>query len=83
MGNLNLCVDYLKTKNMGGLSKICKIHGSMKVNGVVWLWDYVNDKPRLKTEMTKNEILASEKAKWMNVKNELNKDNNDKRNFKS
>lgn len=36
-----------------------------------WLWDYVNDKPRLKTEMTKEEIMASEKAKWMGVKSQL------------
>jgi hypothetical protein len=61
---------------MGGLAKICKMYGSMEVrdaNGkkVTWLWDYVNDKPRLKTEMTKDEIMASEKAKWMNGKYEL------------
>lgn len=43
------------------------------VNGkkVTWLWDYVNDKPRLKTEMTKEEIMASEKVKWMKVKKQL------------
>lgn len=34
---------------------------------VTWLWDYVNDKPRLKSEMTKEEIAASEKAKWANL----------------
>ena len=65
---------------MGGLAKICKLYGSMEVsdnNGkkVTWLWDYVNDKPRLKTEMTKEEIMASEKAKWMDIKSKLN--NND------
>ena len=53
---------------MGGLAKICKMYGSIDVsdaNGkkVIWLWDYVNDKPRLKTEMSKDEIMASEKAK--------------------
>lgn len=58
---------------MGGLAKICKMYGSIEVsdaNGkkVTWLWDYVNDKPRLKKEMTKDEITASEKAKWMSVK---------------
>lgn len=53
---------------MSGLAKICKLYGSLKVkqNGktVVWLYDYVNDKPRLKSEMTEQEIKESEKAKW-------------------
>lgn len=53
---------------MAGLAKICRAYGSMNVvsaNGkkVTWLWDYVNEKPRLKTEMTKDEITASEKVK--------------------
>lgn len=61
---------------MAGLARMCKMYGSIEVtdaNGkkVTWLWDYVNDKPRLKTEMTEDEILASEKAKWMGVKSKL------------
>jgi hypothetical protein len=54
---------------MAGLAKICKMYGSMivkdEVSGksVTWLWYYVNDKARLKSEMTKEEIAASEKAK--------------------
>lgn len=61
---------------MAGLARICKMYGSMEmidVNGkkVTWIWDYVNDKPRLKTEMTKDEIIASEKAKWMGIKSKL------------
>lgn len=61
---------------MAGLAKLCKMYGSMEVsdaNGkkVTWLWDYANDKPRLKTEMTKEEIMASEKAKWNNIKTQL------------
>jgi len=56
-----------------GLARICKMYGSMEVsdaNGkkVIWLWDYANDKPRLKEEMTKEEIAASEKAKWNKLK---------------
>jgi len=59
---------------MTGLQKICKMYGRIECTGadgkkVTWLWDYVNDKPRLKTEMTGAEINASEKAKWMNLKN--------------
>ena len=65
---------------MGGLARICKMYGSIEVsdNGkkVIWLWDYVNDKARLKTEMTKDEIMASEKAKWMSIKEQLELGNN-------
>jgi hypothetical protein len=58
---------------MAGLEKVCKIYGSIDVtdvngNKVTWIWDYVNNKARLSSEMTKEEIMASEKAKWMNVK---------------
>jgi hypothetical protein len=56
---------------MGGLARICKMYGSLNVNGVEWIYDYVNDKPRLKSEMTKEEIIASEKAKWMKIKTEM------------
>lgn len=52
---------------MSGLKRICKMYGSIKVNTVTWVWDYVNDKPRLESEMTKEEIMASEKAKWISV----------------
>ena len=63
---------------MGGLSKICRLYGGMTVKGsdgktVKWLWDYVNDKARLESEMTKEEIAASEKKKWEGVRNELKK----------
>ena len=62
---------------MAGLARICKMYGSLEVsdgNGkkVTWLWDYANDKPRLKTEMSKEEIMKSEKAKWSNIKSQLN-----------
>ena len=53
---------------MGGLAKICKMYGSIKMSDasgkkVTWLWDYVNDKPRLKSEMSKKEIAESQKVK--------------------
>lgn len=52
---------------------ICKMYGSIRAKSfdgktVTWLWDYVNDKPRRKDEMTKEEIAASEKEKWSKVK---------------
>jgi major membrane immunogen (membrane-anchored lipoprotein) len=58
---------------MAGLANICKLYGKMTVkdnNGkeVVWLYDYAKDKPRLKSEMTKEEIALSEKAKWGKIK---------------
>ena len=48
----------------------------MEVSGangkkVIWLWDYVNDKPRLKSEMSKEEIKASEKAKLEQIKAQM------------
>lgn len=57
---------------MGGLSKICRYYGRAEVvdnqgNKVIWLYDYVNEKPRLKSEMTKEEIKASEKAKYQKL----------------
>lgn len=62
---------------MGGLARLCKMYGSLEVSAdgkkVIWLWDYANDKPRLKTKMTKEEIMVSEKAKWMKAKEDLNK----------
>jgi len=61
---------------MSGLSKMCKLFGSIEAtdnygNKVTWVWDYKNDKPRLKSEMTKEEIAESEKAKWENIKSQL------------
>ena len=61
---------------MAGLQRICKMYGSIEVVGndgkkVIWLWDYVSDTARLKSEMSKAEILASDKAKWMKVKQQL------------
>ncbi len=58
---------------MAGLKRVCKLYGSISImdakrKKTTWIWDYANDKPRLKTEMTKEEIKASEKAKWTQVK---------------
>ena len=59
---------------MRGLQKLCKMYGSINAGNdkdgkpVIWLWDYKNDKPRLKSEMTKEEIRESEKAKWESIK---------------
>ena len=57
---------------MAGLRKILKQNGSIKVNGVLWVWDYAKDEPRIKANMTKDEFAASEKAKWMAIKQKEN-----------
>jgi len=61
---------------MGGLARICKLYGSMRVkdskgNNVLWIHDYVSDKPRVKSEMTKEEISESEKIKWTEIQKRL------------
>lgn len=52
---------------------ILKIYGEIQAadrhgNSITHVWDYANDKPRIKGEMTKEELAASEKAKWMRLK---------------
>lgn len=58
---------------MTGLQKLCKLYGQIEVQDstgkkVVWFWDYANDKPRLKDEMSTEEIRDSETAKWQQIK---------------
>jgi hypothetical protein len=36
---------------MAGLRRICKLHGRMRINGQLWLWDYVADQPVLEQDM--------------------------------
>jgi hypothetical protein len=68
---------------MGGLAKICRAYGGMISKDkdgkeVVWLWDYKNEKPRLESEMTKEEIAESEKVKWEKIKSQLKQKQNDR-----
>lgn len=63
---------------MAGLARICKMCGGMKFkdkdgNVVEWIYDYARDEPRLKEEMTKEEMAASEKAKWEGIGKMLDK----------
>ncbi len=53
-----------------GLQTLLKMYGEMKMydtkgNSITHVWDYANDIPRIKEEMTEQEIKASEKAKWV------------------
>ncbi len=62
---------------MSGLRKICKLYGRMKIGDTMWVWDYVKDEPRIESEMSKEEIIASEKIKWELAKNQLNLEDSD------
>ena len=57
---------------MGGLRNICKLYGGLKVteNGIteVWIYDYIQDKPRLQSEMTKHELEDNERFKYGKLK---------------
>jgi hypothetical protein len=48
---------------MSGLRHICKQYGSIVINGVEWVWDYANDRPRVKAKMTTEEMNASKQAR--------------------
>jgi hypothetical protein len=53
---------------MAGLQRILKQTGKVKVVGfkgasVTWVWDYQQDKPRIESEMSKEEKELSDKAK--------------------
>lgn len=59
-----------------GFQRILKIYGEMeatdsKGNSVTHVWDYANDKPRIKSEMSKEEIAESEKVKWMQLRKRM------------
>lgn len=67
---------------MSERDKICQAFGSYEYtdtlgNRVTFVWDYVQNKARLKSEMTKDEIVESEKAKWSKLKDERNKRHSD------
>jgi len=44
-----------------GLIRVLKIHGEIHAGDVVWVWDYKNDCPRKKSEMTKSEYAANKR----------------------
>lgn len=60
---------------MTGLQKGLKSTGRIIVQSgnesVTWVWDYANDRPMIEKEMTKEEIKASEIAKWMPLKDKI------------
>jgi len=60
---------------MAGLKNIAKLFGSMSVTNssgetTVWVWDYAKDKAVRKEEMSHEDWMASEKAKWAKLREE-------------
>jgi hypothetical protein len=49
---------------MSGLRRICRMYGSMEIQGVMWVWDYVKEEAVKKSEQTKEEWAASERRKY-------------------
>lgn len=54
---------------MSGLQRICKLYGSMVIQGRTWLWDYVADEAVPENEMPfgSERHKASERARWQQV----------------
>lgn len=40
------------------------MYGSMEIQGVMWVWDYVKEEAVKKSEQTKEEWAASERRKY-------------------
>lgn len=51
---------------MGGLRRIAKLHGGIKINGRSYVWDYVADEPVPENEMPFGSARwkASERARY-------------------
>jgi len=61
----------MSDKKLTGLQKLCKMYGKVNFDGVVWVWDYHTDEPKLESEMNKEDFARSEKAKWTKLRNYL------------
>jgi len=53
---------------MSGLKRLLKMYGQINCedrygNKTVWVWDYAEERARKKSEMTKEELAKSRKAK--------------------
>jgi hypothetical protein len=51
---------------MAGLARICKAYGRMRIQGVMWVWDYANDCAVKEDDMPdgSDRWKESERAKW-------------------
>ncbi len=66
------------TQKLSGLQKICKIYGSIKIQGVLWVWDYANECAVLETEMPMGgeRWKVSEKKKYDMLREIKDRNNN-------
>jgi hypothetical protein len=55
---------------MAGLRRICKMYGGIVIQGKRWVWDYARDIPVLESEMTKEQLRESERAKWSQIQSQ-------------
>lgn len=64
-------------QKLSGLQKICKIYGCIKIQGVMWVWDYTNECAVIESEMPagSERWKASEKAKYDMLKEIKDKSN--------
>jgi hypothetical protein len=62
---------------MGGLARLCRYYGSMKINGTTYAWDYVADKPVDEKEIPagSERRQASERKRAELLKEQMRTDN--------
>lgn len=56
---------------MGGIARMCKLYGKMKIGDVMWVWDYARDIPVKEPDMTKEQREASKEAKKLLMEEQL------------
>jgi len=58
---------------MAGLARICKMYGSMEINGKKYVWDYARDEAVPEDEMPNGSERrrASEEAKFKALQQEI------------
>ena len=51
---------------MGGLRRLCKLYGRLKIQGVQWVWDYEKDEPRKASDLTKEQLrdIQFKREEW-------------------
>jgi hypothetical protein len=56
---------------MAGLRNLCRQYGSMTIQGTKYIWDFANEEPVEASLMTKERLMASEKAKWGQLQQQI------------
>lgn len=58
----------IKGRPMSGLKRLCKMYGSIIIQGVEYYWDWVKDEAVIKSEISKEDFAASERKKYETLK---------------